>query len=126
MNLAFRFDPDGVAVAAGRIVDTLDDELEEAVRRSQAAVVTAAKADHPYTDRTTTLTRSIRAYAPTGKASAGTLRGELGAYADYASYLERRAEYAFLLPALERSQGHFDAYTNDALELTVQRVGLGR
>jgi hypothetical protein len=111
-----------IADTARRLLDALDDELEAAVRRSTSAVAFAARADHPYTDRTHNLTRSTRDYAPRGRASEGTLRGEVGAYMEYASFVEGKPRFAFLDPAFERSRDHFDQYRNDALEAAVRRV----
>lgn len=123
-EIRFELEVTGLEVTARRLVDALDDELEVAVRRSTSAVAIAAKADHPYTDRTYELTRSIRDYAPRGRASDGTLRGEVGGYAEHASYVERKRRFAFLAPAYERSQQHFEQYRDDALEAAVRRAGL--
>ena len=122
MRVAFRLDVAPIADTARRLLDALDDELETAVRRSTSAVAFAARADHPYTDRTHSLTRSTRDYAPRGRASEGTLRGEVGAYAGYASFVERRPRFAFLDPAFERSRDHFDQHRDDALEAAVRRA----
>ncbi|MFO0610794.1 MAG: HK97 gp10 family phage protein [Polyangiales bacterium] len=103
----------------------LDDELERAAREGAKVVAFAAKADHPYTDRSETLTRSIRAYAPRGSFLRDTLDVDIIARAAYAKYLERRRAWAFLGPALERSQGRLEHLLYDALEAAVRRSGLG-
>lgn len=121
-SIRFELDVAPIEDVSRRLLDALDDELETAVRRSTSAVAFAARADHPYTDRTRNLTRSTRDYAPRGRASEGTLRGEAGAYEDYASFVERKPRFAFLEPALERSRDHFDRYRDDALEAAVRRV----
>ena len=82
------------------------DGVEAGVRRAAETIAFAAKADHPYTDRTTTLTNSIEAVEPTRAGS--EVRGAVVAEAPYASYLEARAEYAFLAPVAAREEARIE------------------
>lgn len=82
------------------------DGVEAGVRRAAETIAFAAKADHPYTDRTTTLTNSIEAVEPTRSGS--EVRGAVVAEAPYASYLEARAEYAFLATAAAREEARIE------------------
>jgi len=102
----------------------LDDELEGAAREGAQLIAFAARADHPYTDRTGTLTRSIRAYAPRGSFLRDTLRADVIARTPYAGYVERRVAFAYLGPAAERSEGRLGHHLHDALEAAVRRSGL--
>lgn len=115
--------------ALGALPAALDDALEDAVREAGDLVVVHAKADHPYQDRTGRLTRSIRAYAPRGRFTRGTLRGEVVATAPYASYLEdgttKIRGFAYLAPAATRMDGRMAQALEDALEAAVRRAGLG-
>lgn len=80
--------------------------IEDGVRRAAETIAFAARAEHPYTDRTTTLTNSIEAVEPTR--SGDEVRGAVVAEAPYASYLEARPEYAFLGPVAEREAARIE------------------
>jgi len=121
-ELALDLDPWRAGLAALR--EGLDDALDEAARDTAEAVAFAAKADHPYTDRTGTLTDSIRAYAPRGRFSRDTLRAEVVARAPYASHLEARREFAFLEPAWDRNEPRAEESLERALDAAVRGAGL--
>jgi len=105
------------ATLTGQGLDGLDDALfdgiEEGVRRAGRVVAHAAKAEHPYTDRTTVLTESIEPIEPTRVGD--EVRGGAVAEAPYASYLERRPEYAFLEPAAAREEHRIEHDMDAAL-----------
>lgn len=122
--IGFDLDFDPWARSLHALEDALDDELEKAVHEGAQDVAFTAKADHPYTDRTHRLTGSIRAYAPRGRFRRDTLQDEVIATAPYAARLERRPEYAFLEPALRRSEDRIEHYAHDALEAAVRRADL--
>lgn len=124
MFVGFEFDASAWVQSFHALGDALDEQLEACVRESAKDIAFAARADHPYTDRTKHLTHSTRAYAPQGRFTRGTLRAEVIATAEYASYLENRPEFAFLEPALTRSEGQIEHRLHDALEAAVRRAGL--
>lgn len=121
-DLALDLDPWRAGLAA--LGDGLDDALDDAAREAAEVVAFAAKADHPYTDRTETLTDSIAAYAPRGRFSRDTLRAEVVARALHASHLERRRDFAFLAPAWDRSEGRVGELLERALDASVRRADL--
>ena len=112
------------STSARELRTQLNTTLHEAVRRGAQMVAETARADHPYVDRTGNLTRSIRSYAPRGTFLNESLRAEVIATERYASYLERRQLYAFLAPALGRSEGRIEHDLHDALEAAVERAGM--
>jgi hypothetical protein len=122
ITLDVDFTPWRTGLAALR--DGLDEALDDAACDGAEAVAHAARADHPYTDRSGTLTRSVRAYAPRGSFSRDTLRVEVVARAPYASHLEDRRDFAFLAPAWERSEGHVGELLERALDRAVRNDGL--
>lgn len=124
MFVGFELDLDAWAKSVDALGDALDDQLEACVHESAKDIAFAARADHPYTDRTERLTKSIRAYRPHGRFTRGTLATEVVANAEYASYLENRPEFAFLEPALTRSEGQIEQRLHDALEAAVRHAGL--
>lgn len=104
--------------------EALDDELEAVVREAGQVVAYDARADHPYTDQTGTLTRSTRAYAPRGSFLRDTLRVEVLAGTDYASHvMQRRGDW--LEASLVRSADRIEHHLHDALDRAVHRSGLG-
>lgn len=122
LSLTVDFDPWRRGLTALR--DGLDEALDDAVRETAKVVAFAAKADHPYTDRSRTLTNSIRAYAPRGRFSRDSLRVEVAALAPYASHLEARQAFAFLEPAWNRSEAHVGELLERALDRAVRTAGL--
>jgi HK97 gp10 family phage protein len=84
-------------------------EIYQAVATVQAVVVNEAKLNHPYTDRTTNLTKSIQAGVV--EIQDDTVSAEIKAEAEYASFVEmgtsRSKPYPFLTPAIERHQSTF-------------------
>lgn len=122
--ITFELDLSPWARSFRELGEALDDELEKAAREGALVVAFAAKADHAYTDRSGRLTRSIRAYAPRGSFLRDTLRAEVLARAPYASYVEGRRAFAFLGPALERSEDRIEHHLHDALEAAVRRAGM--
>lgn len=87
------------------VFEELEAAVESAVLASVAGaaetIAFAAKASHPYTDRTRELTESIEAL-PAVAGPEGVVGGVI-AGSEHASYLEQRPEYAFLQPAADRS-----------------------
>lgn len=130
ISLQFEFDTREVRDAFASLASGLDEALEGAVRAGAAVVVQQAKSQHSYRDRTGRLTRSIRAYAPRGRFTRGTLAVEIIADTPYASYVERGTSrsraYPYLTPAWERSDAYFAMYARDALEEAVRAAGLNR
>lgn len=92
------------------------DRLVTAVQITQAEVVNEAKANHPYTDRTQTLTKSIQAGDVIIKQ--GSVDGNILALADYASFVEfgtsRSQAYPFLGPAILKSRNSFNRRVDEA------------
>jgi len=84
-------------------------DIYEAAAAVQAIVVNDARADHPYKDRTTNLTKSIMAGVV--NVEDDNVTAEVKAEAEYASYVEmgtsRSKPYPFLYPAVMRAQKIF-------------------
>jgi len=92
------------------------ERVEIAVQQTQSLVVAYAKGNHPYTDRTSNLTKSI---AP-GRVTVGrnSINGEVVANMEYAAYVERRwgGRYAYLWPAMKATQRDFFKLVKRALQ----------
>ncbi len=117
VDLAFRFD--GADAALDALDAAVVDAIEAAVARGAEVVAFAARAEHPYTDRTGNLTESIEAL-PAVRTADGAVGGVV-AGASYAEFVERRPEYAFLGPAARRSEDRLAHELDDALEEAVRR-----
>lgn len=102
---------------------SLDDELSSAFGEIGEVIVSDARGDHPYVDRTGTLTRRTRTYAPRGRFSRGDLRVEIVAATEYATHVMRRRG-DWLDDSMRRQQGRVDHHVADALERAVRRSGL--
>ena len=93
--------------AFDRIDRVLAEVLEAALARAAEVIAYAARASHPYTDRTYNLTRSIEpqpvVMVNDEQAAGGVIAGE-----EYASYLEERDAFVFLAPAASRSEPMLD------------------
>ena len=80
-----------------------------ATEMTQTQIVAEAKTNHPYTDRTGDLTRSI----DKGRVieTRNSISAEVVATMHYASYVEegtsRSAPYPYLLPAIEKNKGFY-------------------
>jgi hypothetical protein len=98
--------------------EALGDAIEDSVGRASEVIAHAARADHPYTDRSGDLTGSIEAL-PVVRTEDGA-RGGVLAGMTYASHVEAKG-YAFLDPAAQRSEGRIDQALDDALEAAVRR-----
>jgi len=107
---------------------SIDDELERAVRAISRDVRDEAKQRHTYTDRTGTLTRSIRAEQPTGRFTQDSLEGSVVAWTPYASYVEdgttRARAYQYLGTAWAMRRDDAQATIDDALERALWKAGL--
>lgn len=123
MRLALDVDFGPLVAGLVRLEDQLDDELREAMREVGEVVASAAKADHPYQDRTGRLTRTTRAYAPRGRFGAGTLAVEVVATQEYASHVARRRG-DWLEAAYRRSAPRVEHEVERALARAVDASGL--
>lgn len=124
LNLALELDLAPWSEGLHALGEALDDQLEATVREVTEVIATEARNDHPYTDQTGELTRRTRAYAPRGSFMRDTLRGEVIANADYATFVaQRRGDW--LERSLERSEGRIDHHLHDAVESAVRASGLG-
>jgi hypothetical protein len=112
------------AKSARELRTNLNAELNAAARRGAEIVAASAKADHLYTDRTERLTRSIRAYAPKGVFTQGTLRTEVVARMRYATFVDGKARFQFLMPAFLRNEGRVEHELHDAVQTAVARAGM--
>lgn len=122
-SLRVEFDPGPWKEGLRRLRAAVDDELEAALRGVGEVVVSAAKADHPYQDRTRDLTRTTRAYAPRGRFSQGSLRVEVVATQPYASHVMRR-KGDWLEAAYNRQRGRIENDVENALRRAVDKAGL--
>ena len=113
----------------GDVFDDMETAVDAALLASvhDAAETIATEArndhpytDHPYTDRTDTLAESIEAL-PAVASGEGRVVGGVAAGAPYASFLERRQEFAFLQPAADRSEPRVEHDLDTNL-----RRGIGR
>jgi hypothetical protein len=123
MFVGFELDAAAWATSVRALGDALDTNLKVAVGEIAQDVAFAARADHPYTDQSGTLTRRTRAYAPRGRFSHDTLRDEVIADTDYADYVMRRRG-DWLEEAFRRTEGRIEHRLHDALEASVRHAGL--
>ncbi len=105
------------------LAEALDDELEATVREVTEVIAADARNDHPYADQSGELTRRTRAYAPRGRFTRDTLRGEVIANTGYATFVARRRG-DWLERSLERNEGRVEHHLHDAVEAAVLRSGL--
>lgn len=107
-----------LAADVERLDAAVMDGLEEAVRRASNVVASAARADHPYTDRTGTLTAMT---LPLDTVRAGaTVRGGVSAGTDYAQYVDR--SHPFLEPALDAQRARIEQETDQVINAAVRGV----
>lgn len=121
--LAVEFDADPLLRSIVDLGAAVDDELTAAVGRGAEAVAFAAKADHPYADRTGSLTRTTKAYAPRGRFSRGDLRVEVVAREEYATFVARRRG-DWLMDAYQRVEARVEHEVERGIEAAVRRSGL--
>lgn len=104
-----------------RLGADLDDELEDAAREIADRVAWAARAEHPYTNRTHNLQGSTRGDTPFGRFGDGTLTANVVATMEYASYVENRG-YEFLLPAFDRVESQLEHVLEESLAYAARRA----
>lgn len=121
MSLAFEFDETAIQRAVLRLGTELDDELEVAARDIADRVAWAARADHPYQNRTGNLQGSTVGDAPLGRFLDDTLTANVIASMEYGSYVEDLG-YEFLLPAFERTEHQLDEIIESRLRYAAQRA----
>lgn len=105
----------GVNATLRELEREIEGALADVIEAHAARIATEARAHHPYTDRTRTLTESIEALPSSGNALDGQLRGFVVAGAEYASYLEE-GDFAFLEPAARRLDGELARAADAAIE----------
>jgi hypothetical protein len=125
----------GVDAAVASLERALGAEIRSALGDIQRAVAASAVADHPYQDRTGTLTGSIGPGDVSGTFADDSLQAEVVADTGYASYLDDRTQpytrqdgglsppFAFLLPAFERQDDDFSARLDRAIREAVASAG---
>jgi hypothetical protein len=98
-------------------------KVKSAIGMTQSYISNYARSKHPYTDRTSNLTRSIQP----GEITVGDdgIVGEIVANMEYAKYLEgnpsegklgiSEGKFAFLVPALKANEGIFNDLMRKAL-----------
>jgi methylmalonyl-CoA mutase cobalamin-binding subunit len=101
-----------------RMNEAIDDALQAAVERGADVIAYAAKADHPYQDRTGDLTGSIEAL-PAIRAAEG-VRGGVLAGMDYAAYVDARMP--FLDPAARRSEDRIEHELDQLIHDAMRRA----
>ena len=86
-----------------------------AVSQTQSLIAAYARGNHPYTDRTSNLTKSIQPGRITE--TSNSINGEVNANMEYAKYVEERwgQRYAYLGPALLANQREFNRLVRKAL-----------
>lgn len=101
-------------------------ELRQGVERATRATLEAhadriagiARADHPYQDRTGRLTRSLKRGRATGHALDGSLSVYVGAWTEYASFVEygtvRARPYPYLEPAAVEAEPYLTLEADQA------------
>lgn len=96
----------------------VDEAVVDAVARGAELIAQAARAEHPYTDRSGDLTASVAPLpaVPTADGAAGGVVASM----PYASFVEAKG-FAFLEPAARRSEGRLDDLLDRSLEDAVRR-----
>jgi len=105
--------------------EAVNEGTEAAVERHGDRVAGAARADHPYTDRTGDLTASLEGLPAMGSALDGTLQGGTVAGTEYASYVEEGTErsraYPYLEPAATLTEPAFEQDADAQLQASLAR-----
>jgi hypothetical protein len=117
----FRARLTGVEADLARLAVALDPQLDAALALFSARVADAARASHPFQNRTGDLESSIRALDTHGDALAGTLEGGVIADEEYAEHVDARLP--FLQPAFDRTEGEADRFLQDALDEAARLAG---
>lgn len=105
----------GLDEAMGHVERAVDGAIEESVANAAEVITFAARADHPYTDRTEQLTQSIEALPAVR--SGELVHGGVIAGMPYAQYVER--SHPYLEPAAARSEARIDHDTEEILRRRV-------
>lgn len=107
----------GLDAALDALARELGAEVPHGMEAAASVVAADAVAEHPYTDRTGTLTGSIHA-EPVGFTSLADAEARVVAAAPYASYVDDREAFAFLEPSFRASEYQAVA----ALDASLQRA----
>lgn len=107
----------GVTRDCATLRGTLNQHIGHALQTGLELIANDVRQNHPYTDRTGSLTASIRVDAVNGAWTAGNLTGSVTAAAEYASYVEAAycqgknksvilspGPYAYLSPGFVRNE----------------------
>lgn len=121
--ITYRLDVRGLNRELRALEDALDDELERCVVDVSGDIAFSARALHGFVNRSGRLERSIAPARPTGVFTRDTLRGAVVASAQYAEFVERRPDLAFLGPAWAANETRAEQRLDDALERAVTRSG---
>lgn len=125
MKIEARFT--GFDEALGALTRGLDRGLEVGFERAAEVVAANARGDHPFTNRTGDLERSIHAEPDPHVALArGAVDAAVVADEDYASYVDEREGFAFLEPAAERRANDAARAVDAALDDAAAAAGWKR
>lgn len=123
MSFTARFE--GLDTFLAEVGAAVDEGARAAVERQGERVAGAARADHPYQDRTGDLTTSLEGLPAMGSALDGTLQGGAAAGTEYASYVEEGTErsrpYPYLAPAAELTEPAFEQDADAQLQTAIDR-----
>lgn len=121
--ITYQLDGRGLRSEQLRLLRALDDELEACVVTVAEDVAYSARVIHGFVNRTGKLEQSIRRTRPVGRFTSETLACSVVAGADYAEFVERRRDLAFLGPAWAANEARAEQHLEDALEWAVKRSG---
>lgn len=115
MRFNFTVEDDGFELWATQTMNRLDVEIRQATSKIGKAVADEAKRQHPYTDRTYRLTRSIRSTAADGEIKEG-YSTVVSANTSYAGKVQR-IRGPILKPAFDRVKSECERILQDAIDL---------
>lgn len=112
----------GLEAALVSLRAALDEELPRGMLEAARVVADYAAGNHPYTNRTGQLQANTQAGNVTGEGT-GELIAEVLGDTPYGSFVEERDGFAFLEPAVSRTESEIVRAVEDALDRAVSRSG---
>lgn len=121
----FRATVDGIEEALQKLEDETLEALPGVIDGWSAGVAASARADHPYTDRTGSLTGSIEALP--ARDVGGRVEGGVVAGMSYASYVENGTErsrpYPYLAPAARDTEPYAEEIAERGMRAAITAAG---
>jgi hypothetical protein len=115
------FHEEDIRDAISELEASLEEEMTAAVDDIDTLVAEEAQQNHSFQNRTGDLDANILPGRATGSFAAGTLEGEVVGDTEYGEYVEAMDDFAFLDPALERTEAQQEHVLEQHLATAVRR-----